>query len=775
MKFAKFIFLLLVTLPILVNGQNSESYTRDTTLVNNYLDSTRSVFYTNNKLSKSYVDIIDSISNVINYDYGLSQSNLFKGIFSFIDDDYVQSINYYKKSIEYCDKEKVVNLSNLYTNISMSYGNLNKFDSSIYYLDKVTSIISKKDYPLQYTRAVFEKAGVRINQEKFIDALKYIEEGEKALVNISDSSNLIGFYSIIGNFYRNVNDFDKAFVAFKKSIDYGKNNEVYKKKYIDYFNIAYLYMSIKQDYDSALYYCYKGIEANEASFNPRDSLSVNIQIGNVFFEKGDIDSSAFYYLRAYNNTAISNFPKYKSAVLINLGLYYKSKKQYNKATDFYLQGKEIAQEYGFLKFQENALEGLADIEEQNKNYKLAFQYYNEYNTIRDSLKIEEANRQIDEMEYKTYQITSKYKNEKLKGEIDSQEQKIFIQRIGLFVFIAFLALLVLVLIFVNKSKKKIHILNDKLNDSINELTKLSEFKENMTNMIVHDLKNPLSTIINIDVIEDEELKTAMVQHSGYRMLNLIENILNVYKYENTKMQLQKENTPLLRVVDNSIKEIAFLTEKKSLNIIIDSELNSIVNIDKEIIRRVFVNLLTNAVKFSPQNSEIKINAKISDSSIIISVINQGPVINKESYDVIFEPFGQAEKKSSGNIASTGLGLAFCKMAIEAHGGKIAVKSDEINGTKFWFDLPESFISKENIAKEDIKAQSLSSKDIELLKPIISRLNMLEVYEISSIDNILSSIDNNAENIQKWINSIREASYKNDTDRFNELLNLNYEL
>ncbi len=200
-------------------------------------------------------------------------------------------------------------------------------------------------------------------------------------------------------------------------------------------------------------------------------------------------------------------------------------------------------------------------------------------------------------------------------------------------------------------------------------------------------------------------------------------------------------------------------------------MKGIVNVDEDIIRRVFVNLITNAVKFSPVKNIISINAKVKGNSITISVINQGTPIAKEYHKVIFEPFTQAEKRSSGNTRSTGLGLAFCKMAVEAHGGEIVVNSDEVNGTEFWFSLPESFVSKENQELVEKNDGSLTEKEIKFLRPFAVKLETIEVFEISAIANVLSSIDKNTKSIQNWISYIEEAAYQDDVNRYKELLKL----
>jgi len=110
--------------------------------------------------------------------------------------------------------------------------------------------------------------------------------------------------------------------------------------------------------------------------------------------------------------------------------------------------------------------------------------------------------------------------------------------------------------------------------------------------------------------------------------------------------------------------------------------------DKDIIRRVISNLLDNALKFSPEGGTITISSCLEEENVLISIHNTGPEIKKADIEKIFEKFGQAGLAASGKVHGTGLGLTFCKMAVEASGGKISVESDK-DGTTFSFSLPLS--------------------------------------------------------------------------------------
>jgi two-component system sensor histidine kinase/response regulator len=115
----------------------------------------------------------------------------------------------------------------------------------------------------------------------------------------------------------------------------------------------------------------------------------------------------------------------------------------------------------------------------------------------------------------------------------------------------------------------------------------------------------------------------------------------------------------------------------------------IVDCDPDIVRRVFANLLGNAVKFSPPDEVIAITIADAQKEIKISITDKGYGIAPEYHQKIFDKFGQVEMHKQHQTHSTGLGLTFCRLAVEAHGGKIGVISEPEKGSTFWFTLPTS--------------------------------------------------------------------------------------
>jgi signal transduction histidine kinase len=103
--------------------------------------------------------------------------------------------------------------------------------------------------------------------------------------------------------------------------------------------------------------------------------------------------------------------------------------------------------------------------------------------------------------------------------------------------------------------------------------------------------------------------------------------------------------------------------------------------------RTLVNLLGNAIKFTPQRGTVTVEVQCHDDSLQFCVVDTGEGIPEEAFERIFEKFGQVESRKAGKQMSTGLGLTFCKMAVEAHGGRIRVESEMGQGSRFSFSVP----------------------------------------------------------------------------------------
>ncbi|MDI6783406.1 MAG: ATP-binding protein, partial [bacterium] len=259
-----------------------------------------------------------------------------------------------------------------------------------------------------------------------------------------------------------------------------------------------------------------------------------------------------------------------------------------------------------------------------------------------------------------------------------------------------------------KSLLRIKRLNDDLQESYRtvaeqneKLIALDRMKDGLTHMIVHDLKNPLTAIMGYlrlitgKVLGEIPEKQVQPLNAAYRnseyLLNMIANLLDISRMEDGQLKLQYESFQLREIVEQNIAGLKILAEpdKKTLAMEIPDNLPEL-EADKSLLYRVLTNLMSNAIKHTYHDEgQVKVTASFdaNNQMVQVNVIDNGEGIPKEYQDKIFDKFTQVDTKKLGKKFDTGLGLTFCKLAVEAHGGKIWVESEPEKGSIFSFTIP----------------------------------------------------------------------------------------
>lgn len=313
-----------------------------------------------------------------------------------------------------------------------------------------------------------------------------------------------------------------------------------------------------------------------------------------------------------------------------------------------------------------------------------------------------------------------------------------------------------------------------------QLMELGEFKEAITGMIVHDFKNALNTVISFSDGMPSARRLKSIKNASRHMLNMALNMLDVQKYETTEVALGLAINSIPKVINEALEQVSFLLEQKSLKLTHKLDDNLYSNCDLALITRVIVNLLTNAIKYTPTNGSIHIEAVVQDKFVKLSFSDTGQGIPKDKLQMIFEKFAQVEVKKSGVVRSTGLGLTFSKMIVEAHRGNIGVESEEGKRSTFWFTLQKAKAPKDSIgATIDIDLYSasatiyeLTEKDKAILQPVMQRLRQWEVYDYSDVKEILSSIKANGNPaITNWLDDMYKALQNVNEEQYNELVTI----
>jgi signal transduction histidine kinase len=218
-------------------------------------------------------------------------------------------------------------------------------------------------------------------------------------------------------------------------------------------------------------------------------------------------------------------------------------------------------------------------------------------------------------------------------------------------------------------------------------------------MVVHDLKNPLAVMItatelmgeDFGPMMDEEQQTVLTssRRASTQLMSLVNNLLDVQRLEAGRMPLLLEELDLQELVKHVLT--VAIPRLRGAGITVRSEVASDlrpVRADSTIVQRVLDNLLDNAIKFTPVGGVITVEVKRGEGTVLVAVADTGEGVPESSRTRVFEKFEQLKPASSGQRGS-GLGLTFCKLAVEAHNGTIWIEDNEPQGSRFVFSLPLS--------------------------------------------------------------------------------------
>lgn len=247
----------------------------------------------------------------------------------------------------------------------------------------------------------------------------------------------------------------------------------------------------------------------------------------------------------------------------------------------------------------------------------------------------------------------------------------------------------------------------RLRDSLADLRRSETQRDNLMRMVVHDLRTPLSSyLVGVQAIEavgdlnptqSEMLKIAIA--GGWSLQRMIDDLLDLARQDavvDGKTELKRSTVAVQELAQSACAQIEQLTKRGNLHLTTTIEAGvPPISVDESLIERVLVNLLGNAVKFTLPGGVIALSARNKtlhqDGSardvLEFRVADTGPGIAAADFGTIFQLFGQARHFTAGQEASSGIGLAFCKMAVEAHGGTIGVESELGKGSTFYFSLP----------------------------------------------------------------------------------------
>jgi len=473
--------------------------------------------------------------------------------------------------------------------------------------------------------------------------------------------------------------------------------------------------AIMGNFDEALELFLKSEAILEDLQNTENLSKVYNNIANIYFAKDELDKVLPYRLKALALDREANDEQQISYKTYNLAEYYLAVNQPQNALPYLQESISLSEK---LQDKELLLDNYKLLTIHyilTDNHEMAQQYLYEAFLLSEELFSGELSQKVGEMQ--ALYETEKAIKEKQAADIklsDAEQKKDIIL---LLLLIAVIVLGVFIYIYIEKRRfnallksevqiktQELEMANIELKSNISLLTEAKEKAEESDRLksaflanMSHEIRTPMNGILGFTALllepdltskeKDEYIK--IVHQSGQRMLNTVNDIVEISKIETGIVEVKKEETNF----NNLLKELYDFYKpdalKKGLTLHIDSflpDVSEIILTDRNKVNTILCNLLRNAIKFT-ENGQVNIGCRLIESGIECYVKDTGIGIPKDRQDAVFDRFVQADIADINAYQGAGIGLSLCKSYVEMLNGKIWVESEQGNGSVFYFSLP----------------------------------------------------------------------------------------
>ncbi len=661
----------------------------------------------------------------------------------------------------------------------------NNADSAIYYSEKLQQASLEARDTEGYFQGCYNLVSVLYETDRREEALVQAQNAIAYFDKKEDKAHKVNLLVLVAEKSRIFGHYEAAIRYFGEAAHCGDISDMENMESYIFSRMAAVWFELEK-YQLAEAY----IDSSQRVLKPgRDE---HISIGNLEImgasqrKQGHYQKAIGFFEEALKKITDESFILIEANLYNNLSKTYMAMNDFPNALSCALKSNEAAAKAQSIIQLESAAECLAKAYSATGNYQQAYKYLE----IKEDLKWQRYAVDRDNL---VADMNARYESEKKETRIAEQNFMISQEKrennfllAGIVLVVLILAYVVITQLKLKKINRLMFLKNEEINRQSAELESknqklhvLSGFKEAMTGMIIHDLKNPLNTMINLGHIEKNPEKARIIIEKNSRaMLNMVMNILDVYKYENTALKISETVADIRKIIADACNDVRLLAQEKNLTINIIANAGFTINADSELLQRVFSNLLNNAIKFSKSSEDIDITIMEAEPGWLkVEVTDKGEGIDASILPVIFDKFAITVKKKSGIAGSTGLGLAFCKMVVEAHGGNIGATSEKGAGSVFWFTLPllkkieaaDFSVESQQIPTQKEKMQ-LSQTAIEEIATYLAKLRELEIYAVSEIHACLKTIPAKNVEVQRWKDEVYHAVNTMNSKSYHSLIN-----
>jgi signal transduction histidine kinase len=564
-------------------------------------------------------------------------------------------------------------------------------------------------------------------QGNYPHAIEYFQKALKINEELGNNPGVTNCLNNIGIIYYYQANYPKALEYYNKALKI--NEEMGDKSAISNClnNIANIHFN-EGNYSLALKYYQETLNYFEEIDNKSSITSALNNIGIIHENQGDYLQALEYFQKSLGMRKKIGDKLGICNSYSNIGKVFLKTKNYTKALDYTLKSLKLANELDLLINQANIHGLLSEIYVSTKNYQEAYENQVLYKKLNDSIFNETNIKEITNLENK-YKFEKELQAIKMEQQRKDATQIEEVRRqkkarnsfIGGFLLMALLVLIALrgflqkrksnriLLAQKNKIEEKntellfkneeIKARTEEIKTTNNKLKELNATKDKFFSIIAHDLRSPFNSMLgfsnllleNHRQLDENEMEEyiKVIDNSAKQAYKLLDNLLNWARVQTEGFVFNPKEQSLDKIFIEVIKLNTDNAEMK--NIKLSYNLSKDINIyaDSDMIEIILRNLISNAIKFTHKNGEVKINAEQDNDNVIISVSDTGIGMLQEKVQKIFDIGEKISTVGTENEKGTGLGLILCKEFVEKHGGKIWIESEIEKGSKFIISIPNN--------------------------------------------------------------------------------------
>jgi len=569
----------------------------------------------------------------------------------------------------------------IYNRISNFYERLNKLDQAKIYIDKAYVLLDSTSSLPDKGAILINKSTIEIDLGNFDAAIRILIEGMRLYGNDTTAVDFIDFYNNLGTAYSGIEKYDLAIHYFEKLITLAEHLEMEEEYGFYYGNLGHTYLMLGEIQKST-----ELLERAKSYFSKynqlEEELLLNTILASNYTKAGRLEEAERLLIGGLENLEERRLWMPYVETTISLFDYYLAIGNAEEALKVIDRGMEKIHYSETNRLRIKIYDRLIEYYQDINNYSQAFAYLTRRNQIADSISAAASG---DLMRELTVRYETERKNERISQLTSLNEREKMLNK----VFILSILLLIFIMIIIGWLLKRISIQN-------RALAEANYTKNKLFSVIAHDLRSPMSALQGVSSLmhhyleqKDEQKLKQLCQKTDFTLNNindLLDNLLNWAVTNNQEIKVEAETIQIKKLLEKTVLLYKSNFENRGINFEQDLEETALI-LDSNMISSVFRNVISNAIKHSPRNSVITLDGQIMGDYYKVSVLDNGPGINQEVLDNLFNEKDRLLRR--GGEDSFGLGLYLTLYFVDKNRGKLQI-SNQNPGTLVEVFLPLKF-------------------------------------------------------------------------------------